>query len=207
MYNFDLNKLPLIEYNGRFEPCSRIYVKGIKTKYLITIYGNVYSLKHKQFLKPYLNHKHYLCVDIFYNNKRYHTTIHRIVALTFIKNPYNRPQVNHIDGCKNNNSVFNLEWATNYENMQHAILHDLTRHVRGEDVGTSVYTQEQIEYVCDLLENSNLSLRDISKETNVKYTTVKDINLRRSWDHVTNKYNFNRKKIYDEKRRFNDYRK
>ncbi|CAM0029192.1 HNH endonuclease [Vibrio phage D529] len=55
--------------------------------------------------------------------------LHRLVAEAFIPNPLNLPQVNHIDGNKDNNHYSNLEWCTQEDNNLHAKDTGLLRHV------------------------------------------------------------------------------
>lgn len=63
----------------------------------------------------------YYRVSICKNGDVVNRTIHRLLAIAFIQNPENKPQVNHKDGNKLNNNDWNLEWATRKENIQHAI--------------------------------------------------------------------------------------
>lgn len=68
--------------------------------------------------------KGYLVVVLHKHGSYYQKQVHRLVAEAFIDNPQRLPQVNHKDTNKHNNCVDNLEWITNYDNMQHAIKND-----------------------------------------------------------------------------------
>lgn len=80
-----------------------------------------YEKKIPYNLKTSLDKDGYVLIVLSSDKKRLHTRVHRLVAKAFIPNPENKPQVNHIDGNKQNNYVNNLEWATSSENIQHRI--------------------------------------------------------------------------------------
>ena len=88
--------------------------------YLIYDDGRVYTKNRKRFLKPMLR-KNYLRVGLCNNGKVKYFSINRLVALHYIDNPNNKPQVDHIDRNTLNNDVSNLRWVTNQENQDHRI--------------------------------------------------------------------------------------
>ena len=62
----------------------------------------------------------YKQVSLWKENKGTSYYVHRLVAEAFIPNPEGKPEVNHIDGNRQNNNISNLEWVTSGENSLHA---------------------------------------------------------------------------------------
>lgn len=87
--------------------------------YEISSLGKIRNLKGKV-LKTYIQNSGYEQIKLNYQGLHIHKSIHRLVAEAFITNPLNKLYVNHIDGNKLNNTVDNLEWCTNSENILHA---------------------------------------------------------------------------------------
>lgn len=94
-------------------------VKGFEGLYEVDVLGNVFNARSKKKLTPCEDKFGYMKLCLRKNGKAYQKKVHRIVAESFILNPLKKAQVNHIDGNKKNNCVWNLEWCTNSENMHH----------------------------------------------------------------------------------------
>ena len=85
--------------------------------YQISNQGRLWSIKSQKYLSPFTNNSGYKMINIIAaNGKRKGELIHRLVALAFIDNPEKKPEVNHINRDKTNNSVDNLEWVSHSEN-------------------------------------------------------------------------------------------
>ena len=90
--------------------------------YEISNYGQVRRVwkYHTHLKKTRLNKYGYEIVNLSKDGINKHCPIHRLVDMAFINNPNNLPEINHIDGNKENNRVDNLEWVSRSENMKHA---------------------------------------------------------------------------------------
>jgi hypothetical protein len=88
--------------------------------YSIDEYGNIRNDKRMRPVLPTKRKDGYLDICLRVNKERVMTMVHRLVAITYVPNPSNKPQVNHLDNVRDNNHYLNLEWVTAAENIQYA---------------------------------------------------------------------------------------
>ena len=87
--------------------------------YLINEQGEVLNTRTNKPIKGDVNNIGYHRITLYDNGQKKRFCIHRLLATLFLPNPDNLPEVNHIDGNKDNNGVNNLEWCTRTYN-EHA---------------------------------------------------------------------------------------
>lgn len=113
---------------GRLNDLQEIWknIEGYEGQYQISNLGRVKSLarinyanhfQDERILTPVDHGKGYLLVHLSRGTKVKQIAVHRLVAETFIPNPNNKPQVNHLDEDVTNNRLDNLEWCSSQENL------------------------------------------------------------------------------------------
>ena len=109
-------------------------IKGFEGLYSITDDGKVYSHRYGDYVKTCLKPNGYVYIGFYVSGAITYNRVHRLVAEAFIPNPFNKPYVNHVNGCKSDNRVENLEWVTASENNKHAYSTGLADNTQSWDV-------------------------------------------------------------------------
>ena len=113
------------------------------TPYFVSESGGIFRDGLKK--NTTMSNKGYKMVSTYFDGKSNKLYIHRLVAICYVPNSNNKPQVNHIDGDKLNNHYTNLEWVTNQENRNHAVKNGLQ--VKGTDVPNSKLTEDDVLWI------------------------------------------------------------
>lgn len=169
-------------------PYKRLNFVGAKD-YVVTWWGSIFSLKSWSYLVGNLSFDGYKRVLLSCNDGKNRTMIvSRLVAKAFIPNPQNKPEVNHKDGNKLNNCVYNLEWVYGNENVQHARENGLRKNTRSD---------ETIHEICKRLEKGD-GIKKIMTDLNLPKHAITDI---KSGCHyrISKNYNIPRNKHFPSK--------
>ena len=105
--------------------------------------------------------------------------VNRAVALAYLPNPNNLPQVNHIDGVKENNAVSNLEWSTGSDNERHAHRTGL-KTGRGSANANAKLTAAQVIAI----RASQASVPELMEQFGISRSTIANILSYRTWKHI-----------------------
>lgn len=169
-------------------------IKTIFDKYKVDVNGIVYGQSGEP-LKPSTDLKGYLRVGLMVDEKLITQKVHRLVAKSFIPNPENKPCVNHINGIKSDNRVENLEWNTYKENTVHAIKNGLFYFntpkqsinkipKAGELNGQSLLTTKEVKEIRQKFKPRVYTRKMLANEYGVTESCIKDVVLRKSWNHI-----------------------
>lgn len=137
----------------------------------------------EKILTPQLNQGGYMVVGLCKNGKRKVHRIHRIIAEAFIPNSENKPYINHINGIKTDNTITNLEWCTNSENVQHGwdtglhVVTDKLRQVGYKHSKLYFNPKKQRKKVIQYDLNNNFikewnSITEVNKELKINNTSI-----------------------------------
>ena len=160
------------------------WIPGYEGLYKVSRVGDITSYKRKQpiVMKTFISPTGYLHLELKKDNVKKNYRVHRLVTQTYIDNPENKPQVNHIDGNKLNNSIENLEWCTSSENNKHAYKSGL-KCQNGEKNHQSKLLSRDIRNIRDMRNNGHTH-QYIANKFNIARQTVGDICNRRRWGHI-----------------------
>ena len=172
-------------------------IEGFEGFFQISNHGRIRSLdryvnarnggkrfEHGRIMKSSINSRKYYILPLRKNGYVKTFRINRLVAIAFIPNPENKPEVNHIDGDKQNNHVKNLEWSTHKENIKHALETGLQVPFKGCEVGTSKLKNHEVLKIRQLYKTGNYTYKQLSEMFNVSYNTIYSVIKRTSWKHI-----------------------
>jgi len=169
------------DYEGIYQASDLGRIKSLDR---LVRHRNIYALlKSRIYTISLLNNK-YLNVGLNKNGKQRTFLVHRLIALSFIPNPENKPEVNH-KGEKPNkldNRVWMLEWATKKENTEHCDNNKLRNPAKGERVHLAKLTEKEVLEIRAI--GKSMSQQKIAVKYNMTPSIIGKILNRKTWKHI-----------------------
>lgn len=139
----------------------------IRRRERVATYKNGKVVKYKvKLLKLILDEDGYFKINLYKDDKMSTYRVNRLVAIHFIPNPLNLPQVNHLDGNKQNNNDWNLEWCDVYHNLDHSYKNNLKK---------TKLTKENVIEIKNMYKTGNFTQKEIGCIFNVNKEHINGI--------------------------------
>lgn len=185
---FNIPNIPAMP-NEIFVSVTDYSVNGVYNCYKVSNYGRVFNCITQTFITNYIAYNNYLSVSLATINGYKSVLIHRLMMLCFF--PIDNPdlyQVNHKDGNKTHNELYNLEWVTRSENIIHA--YNTGLHHRGEDHVNTTISNEVAIAICEKLQEGIYTNKQIANMYNTTEHIVSDIKQGHGWKFISKDYTF-----------------
>jgi len=153
-------------YEGYYQASNLGRIKSLKRN-IVKKNGVIIPINKTKIKNQSKDKDGYLKTSISFNFKHNCCSVHRMVAITFIPNPENKPQVNHKDksGTKWYNVIWNLEWNTASENVIHSVKNKLKIMPKGILSTSHKLTDEEVKLIRE--ESAFINTTNLSKKYNV----------------------------------------
>jgi hypothetical protein len=176
----------IVGYENLYKVSDLGRIKALKR--MVPARNNSFSCKIERILKQ-ATYKDYLRCCLTHESKKETVSIHRVVAIAFIPNPDNLPEINHKglrpdgkEGNKSDNRVVSLEWSTRLQNAQHAKNNNLVTYVGGERHGASKLKEFQVLEIRAL--KGIKTQMELAKQYNISRYIIQSIQARKIWKKI-----------------------
>lgn len=155
-------------------------------EYAVSSWGRIVSFKFgkKRIKKGCPTMKGYVGIHVITKGVRKWFSVHRLVAIAFLPNPNNLPEVNHKDGNKANNCVDNLEWVTHLDNAKHASNMGLLITVFGEQHHNAKLNGAKVAAIRRRYATGQYTQKQLGDTYGVDGTIISDVVRRKIWKHI-----------------------
>lgn len=159
----------------------------LKFNYFLNENGEVFSQRTNKKLSTHLDKDGYEKVRLVCTDGKRHTfSVHRLMLENFCPREDMRLlQVNHVDGNKLNNALYNLEWCTCEENIHHAVKMNLRHCQKGENNNAAKLSEQQVKEIIDLLLDGRFSSAEIGRMYGVCEDYANSIRRGEHWRYLT----------------------
>jgi hypothetical protein len=169
---------PVVGYEGLYEVSSLGRVKSLQKTIFREKHGN--WVQPERILKNSSQQNGYVAITIYKNGKAKRINIHRLVCVSFVQNPNNKPCVNHKNGVKSDNRLENLEWVTFSENTFHAFNKGFLKPLKGESNGSSKLLEKQVYEIREKLSKKH-SVKSLMEEYSISRSHIQRIRNKKCW--------------------------
>ena len=185
---FTVYNIPLLP-GEIFKPITPEIISGVKPYYMVSNKGRVWQGPLNRFKVASINNSGYVVIGLTTDNGVRSITMNRLVMMVFCPIPNSELyEVNHKNGNKLINELWNLEWCTELENKFHARMTGLIK--SGEDNYNAILSNEVVRLICEDLQNDILNQNQIAKKYGTTRDMIRNIKCRHSYRYVSEGYIF-----------------